>query len=80
MRSPNSMETKNRPAHLYGKTLNYAVEILCPKCKKLQSYIPRKKGELHARINPKSTKLCPICNTRFLIIKNIIGERDIKTK
>lgn len=74
------MITINRPAHLCGFCCNYALELLCPKCKRKMSYCPRKaKGEQYARIKKNAKKKCFICGTSFLIRENILRERDIKT-
>jgi len=75
------MVGKNRPVHLYGKLLGYCYQCRCPKCGARLNYKPiRKKGELHAKLKSNAMKTCHICNCRFNVKNNLIGERDIKTK
>ena len=70
-----------RSASQCGLLMGYALEVICPNCKTKQSYIPRKNKEnLRAKINPLSVKSCVVCGKSFSIAKNILRERDIKTK
>lgn len=70
-----------RPPYLYGICCNYALELLCPVCKRKQAYCPRRaKGEQYARIKKNAKKKCIVCGNSFSIQNNILGERDIKTK
>lgn len=65
----------------YGYVLGYCLKVLCPYCKTMQNFQPRrKKDEIHAKINKLSTKTCIVCGKKFSILKNIICERDIKRK
>ena len=65
----------------YGYVLGYCLEVICPHCKRKQSFTPRRKeGELYPKINPLSTKTCVVCGKKFLVKPNILKERDVRIK
>lgn len=65
-----------RDAKFYGKLLKYCYTVICPECKKKQSYKPQRKGKLYADLNPKAVKMCVVCGKPFNVKNNLIGERD----
>lgn len=65
----------------YGHCLGYALTLLCPHCKRKNSFVPRRKGEeQYPKIKDTSKKTCVVCGKPFLVKPAILKERDIRTK